>query len=425
MKTHKIRKSVKSSYPIESALQTVAGWEVKTLGDLFEITSSRRVFEADWKKTGIPFYRAREIVKLAKQGFVDNELFISTEMYNQYSKKYGIPQEGDIMVTGVGTLGICYVVQRDDKFYFKDGNIIWLKNTSGVDSRFVEYAFKSDILRKQIDNSIGATVGTFTIIKAKNTLIPIPPLPEQKRIVAILDEAFTAIAKAKENAEKNLRNAKELFESYLQGVFANPGEGWEEKKLGEVVTFSSGGTPSKSNHEFWQGDVPWVSGKDMKSDRINDSILHISQRAISQTAARVAPIGSLLILVRGMGLANGIPIAELMAPCAFNQDIKAMQVNSGIQPRYLLLALQAQFKNHNQMTDMAAHGTLKIEMENLKEVPIPLAPSHLQTEIVYRIEMLRSMSRRLEVIYQQKLADLEELKKSILQKAFRGELTAR
>src|SRR5271156_4998125 len=141
------------------------GWQIKTLGDLFEITSSKRVFEADWKTDGVPFYRAREIVKLANQGYVNNELFISEEMYQKYSGKYGIPVEGDIMVTGVGTLGICYVVQRNDKFYFKDGNIIWLKKKSGIESRFVEYAFQSEYLRSQIDDSVGVTVGTYTIIK--------------------------------------------------------------------------------------------------------------------------------------------------------------------------------------------------------------------------------------------------------------------
>lgn len=207
-------------------------WQMEKLGDLFDITSSKRVFKAEWKREGVPFYRAREIVKLAKQGFVDNELFISENMFNRYAAKYGIPVEGDIMVTGVGTLGICYVVQASDRFYFKDGNIIWLKKKSGVDSHFVEYAFKSDFLRKQIGNSAGATVGTFTIIKAKNTNIPLPPLPEQQRIVGILDKAFGGIATAKENAEKNLKNAREIFESYLHSVFANPGEDWQTKKLG-------------------------------------------------------------------------------------------------------------------------------------------------------------------------------------------------
>src|SRR3989344_9492922 len=154
-------------------------WQTKKLGDLYDITSSKRVFKSEWKRSGVPFYRAREIVRLAKQGYVDNDLFISEEMYKKYSEKYGSPKEGDIMVTGVGTLGICYVVKKNDKFYFKDGNIIWLKTKGDIDSRFVEYAFKSDMFKSQINDGKGATVGTYTIIKAKNTLIPLPLVAEQ------------------------------------------------------------------------------------------------------------------------------------------------------------------------------------------------------------------------------------------------------
>jgi type I restriction enzyme S subunit len=208
----------------ESYLQSVFankvdGWGEKTLGDLYEITSSKRVFKAEWKSNGVPFYRAREIVKLAQQGFVDNELFISEEMYNQYSVKYGIPKEGDIMVTGVGTLGICYVVKNDDKFYFKDGNIIWLKRESDVNSRYVEYAFKSDFLRKQIDNSIGATVGTYTIIKAKNTKIPLPPLLEQQCIVQKLDALLAETKKLEAIYQQKLGDLEELKKSILQKAF--------------------------------------------------------------------------------------------------------------------------------------------------------------------------------------------------------------
>ena len=95
---------------MKNELSLPNSWQMKTLGNLFEITSSKRVFKEDWKTEGVPFYRAREIVKLAENGFVNNELFISEEMFKEYSEKYGLPKEGDIMVTGVGTLGICYVV---------------------------------------------------------------------------------------------------------------------------------------------------------------------------------------------------------------------------------------------------------------------------------------------------------------------------
>ena len=275
-----------------------AGWEMKTLGDLFEITSSKRVFKSEWKTDGVPFYRAREIVKLANQGYVDNELFISDKMFDEYSAKFGIPKEGDIMVTGVGTLGICYVVQKDDRFYFKDGNIIWLKKKSETDSRFVEYAFRSVILRTQIDDAIGATVGTFTIIKAKNTFIPIPSLSEQQRIVAILDEAFEGIAAAKANAEKNLKNARQLFESHLNSVFSQRGEGWVEKQLQQTGITQTGSTPKTLVITNYGEYIPFVKPADFNKDGSLDYDKDkLSKQGFEQ--ARKISAGSVLMVCIG------------------------------------------------------------------------------------------------------------------------------
>lgn len=183
------------------------GWDVKKLGEIFDIGSSKRVFQSEWKYEGVPFYRAREIVKLSQDGYVDNELFISEEMFAEYSEKYGIPQAGDIMVTGVGTLGICYLVKSGDRFYFKDGNIIWLKKKSEVSSEYVYYSFKLPYVRKQIQNgSTGTTVGTYTIVNAKNTRMLFPPLELQNQFAdfviqtdkskAELEQALTELTAA-------------------------------------------------------------------------------------------------------------------------------------------------------------------------------------------------------------------------------------
>jgi type I restriction enzyme S subunit len=257
----------------------------------------------------------------------------------------------------------------------------------------------------------------------KAFLVPYPPLPEQKRIVAILDEAFAGIGQAIVNTERNLQNARELFESYLNGVFTRKNEGWAEKKLKEICTFSSGGTPSKNNPSYWIGEIPWVSGKDMKTERMHDAILHISNTAVNESASRIAPIGSLLILVRGMGLANGIPLAEVTSPCAFNQDIKAIQPNTNIIPRFLLLAIKAMISTHDRLLENAAHGTLKINSENLRNISVPIPSPTTQKIIADKLDKLRENVVRLESIYQKKLEALTELKQSILQKAFSGELT--
>jgi type I restriction enzyme S subunit len=277
-----------------------------------------------------------------------------------------------------------------------------------------------DFIEKLSD---GANINNLKFSDLKAFLVPYPPLPEQKRIVAILDEAFAGIGQAIVNTERNLQNARELFESYLNGVFTRKNEGWAEKKLKEICTFSSGGTPSKNNPSYWIGEIPWVSGKDMKTERMHDAILHISNTAVNESASRIAPIGSLLILVRGMGLANGIPLAEVTSPCAFNQDIKAIQPNTNIIPRFLLLAIKAMISTHDRLLENAAHGTLKINSENLRNISVPIPSPTTQKIIADKLDKLRENVVRLESIYQKKLEALTELKQSILQKAFSGELT--
>lgn len=163
---------------------------IVNIEDLFEVGSSKRVMQKDWKTEGVPFYRAREIVKLSEDGFVDNELFITEEMYEEYSKKYGAPVAGDIMVTGVGTLGVCYLVKESDRFYYKDGNTLCFHNKGNVDSRFILECYKMPFVREQIDaNAGGTTVGTYTIMNAKRTKVFFPPMDAQKKFVELVEQS--------------------------------------------------------------------------------------------------------------------------------------------------------------------------------------------------------------------------------------------
>ena len=158
---------------------------------------------------------------------------------------------------------------------------------------------------------------------------------------------------------------------------------WSITTIGEACTVFSGGTPSKSNDAFWGGDIPWVSAKDLKSDHVFGAELHISQKACDESAAKMAPVGSLLILVRGMGLANGVAIGEVTSPVAFNQDIRAIVPPINVVPRFLLLALRHSFENGvNDVLSAAAHGTLKIDAEALRKVDFPVPPLPEQRRII-------------------------------------------
>lgn len=157
-------------------------FELATIKDYFRVGSSKRVFEKDWTKSGVPFYRAREVVKLSENGFVDNELFISEKMYQEYSMKYGKPCADDIIVTAVGTLGKTYIVKPNDKFYYKDGNIILLHKINDISSIYVNYLYQTDFIKDQIIKTANViTVGTYTIKNAQNTQIIVPPIELQNQ----------------------------------------------------------------------------------------------------------------------------------------------------------------------------------------------------------------------------------------------------
>lgn len=165
------------------------GWEWVRLGDIGVIGSSSRVHQNDWRDSGVPFYRAREIVKLSKHGFVNNELFITEELFLSLTSSGLSPAPGDVMITGVGTIGVPYVVKDDDRFYFKDASVLIFKNQFKIYPLFLSRFFESNHWISSIHKeSMGTTVHTLTIVRANESIIPLPPISEQHRIVAKIDQ---------------------------------------------------------------------------------------------------------------------------------------------------------------------------------------------------------------------------------------------
>ena len=153
------------------------------LKSIVNVVSARRVHQSDWRSDGVPFYRAREIGKLADTGSVENELFITEALYTEFSSS-GVPHPGDLMVTAVGTLGKTYIVKDSDRFYYKDASVICFENFGKITPAYLKLLMYSPYMEDQIkQNSAGTTVGTITIVKANEYLIPLPPLMEQQRIV--------------------------------------------------------------------------------------------------------------------------------------------------------------------------------------------------------------------------------------------------
>ena len=169
-------------------------WAWIKLGNLFDAVSAKRVMKSDWKAKGIPFYRAREIVKLSDYNEVNNELFIDNEHYNELKNKYGAPVSGDIMLSAVGTIGKSYIVKNTDKFYYKDASVLCLRNHNQLNSKFFSMLFSTSFLQYQMaEYSKGTTVDTITLEKLKSYIVPLPPLAEQQRIVQKIEELFSIL----------------------------------------------------------------------------------------------------------------------------------------------------------------------------------------------------------------------------------------
>jgi len=194
-------------------------WKVKPLGEIFPITSSKRVHESDWTATGVPFYRAREIVALNKHEPIQ-PLFISEELYAEFSKLTGEIREDHLLVTGVGSIGVPYLVKAGDRFYFKDGNIIWLKNDGKeLSGDFLLRLYETDYVQKQLKKMADVgTVATYTIDNAKRTLAAFPTEKvEQQRIancLSSLDNLITA-------ATQKLDTLKSHKKGLMQQLFPN------------------------------------------------------------------------------------------------------------------------------------------------------------------------------------------------------------
>jgi type I restriction enzyme S subunit len=209
----------------EKPFELPDGWDWVRLCDIGVIASSSRVHKKDWQTEGIPFYRAREIVKLSRFGTVDNELYISESLFGDLSEKGFVPELNDLMITGVGTIGVPYVVQKTDKFYFKDASVLIFKNLHGLFSGYLFQFMKSPYWYRSVhEGSMGTTVHTLTITRANEVLVPVPPEKEQHRIVTKVDELMALCDQLEQQTESSL-NAHKLLVDTLLASLLKPTEG--------------------------------------------------------------------------------------------------------------------------------------------------------------------------------------------------------
>jgi type I restriction enzyme S subunit len=292
-----------------------------------------------------------------------------------------------------------------------DGTKVLLPNKKLYDPRFYYFALLALEIPSRGYNR------HFTVLNERR--LPLPPVPEQKKIAHILSTVQRAI----EAQERIIQTTTELKKALMHKLFTEglrhepqkqteigpvPAS-WEVVRLSDVCRFQSGGTPSKQNPEFWQGTIPWVSPKDMKRPRLDDVTDHISQEAL-ESGSKLAPAGSVFVVVRGMILAKTVPVALATVPMAINQDIKAIVPGPKLRSDFLLYALETLRDNLFKKVGRSGHGTCTLMGHEVAAFKIPLPDMESQGEIASAIQNLE----RKKELHEQKRTSLQDLFRTLL-----------
>lgn len=319
-------------------------------------------------------------------------------------------KKGDILIPGTSTAAkkdMLLAREIDEDGVILGGDINIIRPEQGLFAKkYLPYYFETFTAYDQLDRYITGATGIIHISNKglKNLKVPIPPLPEQQRIVSILDKAFAVIAKAKANAEQNLKNAKELFESYLQGVFENGN--WEKKTIEMVCDeIFAGGDAPKNNYSLEPNEKHNIP---IYANAVKDRGLY----GYTDFARVTKPC--VTIAARGSGTGHTELRNEPFLPIV--RLIVCIPDTSQISTEFLKYTID------NLVIQRSGSAIPQLTVPMIKNYKIPVPSVEEQKRLIEKAETLRAETQKLEVLYQKKIDDLEELKKSILQKAFAGEL---
>ncbi len=391
-----------------------AGWQARQLGEICDIErggSPRPIKNfITTESNGINWIKIGDATASGKYIYKTEE-----KIRPEGAKRSRMVYEGDFILSNSMSFGRPYIMKTTGCIH--DGWLVLHKPK--VDPDYLYYVLSSDLVFDQFDRlAAGSTVRNLNIGLAKSVEIPYPPLPEQQRIVGILDEAFDGLATAKANAERNLQNARALFESHLQAVFTQRGEGWVEATLGEAFDVRDGTHDSPKYHST---GFPLITSKNLKREGLSFEDVHLinaqDYAKINQRSA--VHKGDVLFAMIGT---IGNPTLVTVEPNFAIKNVALFKNPHGQSGTFLKHYLASSWVISKMMQE--AKGTTQkfVGLGYLRSFPINLPPLATQLQVVESLDALAIETQRLESIYQQKLAALDALKKSLLHQAFSGNL---
>ncbi|MGN6400887.1 MAG: restriction endonuclease subunit S [Flavisolibacter sp.] len=413
-------------------------WANKKMQDVCEITSSKRIFQSDYIIEGIPFYRTKEVKELSEGKQISIELFISKKKYEEIKDRFGIPQKGDILVSAVGTIGVSYIISDDKPFYFKDGNLVWLKNLQGVEPKFLKYYIDHFIRFKNSIETSGSAYNALTIVKLKNFSIPVPSVNVQQQIVSKIEELFSELDKSIEllkTAQQQLKVYRQsvlkwAFEGKLTNENVKDGElpdGWQWMTLRDFIEKIEAGKSFKCDERTPMHNevgvlkvsaVTWGEFDENESKTVTDKSkvqpsYFIQEGDFLFSRANTIELVGAAVIVRHVK--KTLMLSDKTLRLIFNQ-----QVNNS----YVLYFLRCK-KGRNEIKSLSTgnqESMRNIGQERIRQIQIPFCSIEEQSKVVEEIESRFSVADKLEETITNSLQQAEALRQSILKKAFDGKL---
>ena len=398
-----------------------AGWETKKLGEVYDVRDGTHD-SPKYQEEGYPLITSKNL----KNDSLDfsNVKYISKKDFDKINERSKV-DPNDILFAMIGTIGNPIVVDSKKEFAIK--NVALFKVPENQNSFFLKYYLESNyVVEKMAKEAKGTTQKFVGLGYLRNFEIKLPPIEEQRRIVAVLDEALAGVETAIDNTERNLENGRELLDSCLQSVFTNPHASWKEKPLGELCSKITKGSSPK-----WQGvryiDTPgilFVTSQNVGRNQILlDEKKYVEEKFNDIESKSILKKGDVLTNIVGASIGR-TAIFSLDENANINQAVCILRCKpETLYNQYLSHLLNSPFFRDILHDNEVNNARANLSLTFFRNLSIPLPPVDEQRAVVAQLDDLASQTQQLETITQQKLAALTELKQSILQQAFSGALS--
>ena len=397
-------------------------WEQRKLGEMMEVTSVKRILQSDWADSGVRFLRARDIVADQKNEKIVDPLYISKEKYDDYSAISGKVKIGDLLVTGVGTIGASMLIKTKKPLYFKDGNIIWFKNENKIEGYFFYYSFNADVIQNFIKESAGiGTVGTYTIESGKKTPIYFPLAKEEQEVIGTFFSNLDNLITLHQRKYDKLVNVKK---SMLEKIFPKNGESipdirfsgftedWEHRKLSELCFLVTKGTTPLDKSSIGTVNFVKIESIDEVSGEIKIMQKITDEEHNGYLRRSQLKKGDILFSIAGT-LGRVTAVKSGILPANTNQALAIIRLKSGCLQyikTYLKGKAVADFIKENPT--IGAQPNLSLEQVGNLEISLPT--ENEQKFIGSYFQHLDNLI----TLHQRKLEKLKNIKKSCLEKMF-------